>query len=137
VEAESTFWAGILGGLVFTDDRFTVSQMPPVVVRQGAPGALPSTARLVGRGSPSITFRAGHEVAIRYGARLLQLGDFDAEDGHRVYVDPAAHSFCIGWGHPSREAGAAFVAKPSAQHGESLGVDHFRVEPSDAVVRVA
>jgi hypothetical protein len=27
-----------------------------------------------------------------------------------VYADPAGHPFCIGWGHPSREALAEFVA---------------------------
>jgi hypothetical protein len=27
-----------------------------------------------------------------------------------VYADPAGHPFCIGWGHPSRETLAAFVA---------------------------
>jgi hypothetical protein len=35
--------------------------------------------------------------------------DFDAAEGHQVYADPAGHPFCIGWGHPSREAIAAFV----------------------------
>jgi hypothetical protein len=27
-----------------------------------------------------------------------------------VYADPAGHPFCIGWGQPSPEALAAFVA---------------------------
>jgi hypothetical protein len=27
-----------------------------------------------------------------------------------VYAEPAGHPFCIGWGHPSREALAAIVA---------------------------
>jgi len=51
-----------------------------------------------------------HEEAIARGARLLQPGDLDSEEGHQVYADPAGHPFCIGWGHPSREALAAFVA---------------------------
>jgi hypothetical protein len=37
--------------------------------------------------------------------------DLDSEEGHQVYADPAGHPFCIGWGHPSREALAAFVAE--------------------------
>jgi hypothetical protein len=55
--------------------------------------------------------RAAHEQAIGLGARLLQAGDFDAEEGHRVYADPAGHPFCIGWGHPSREGVAALFAE--------------------------
>jgi hypothetical protein len=43
--------------------------------------------------------RVAHVAAIGLGARLLQPGDFDAEQGHQVYADPAGHPFCIGWGH--------------------------------------
>ena len=41
------------------------------------------------------------------GARPLQ-----GESGTRlrVYADPAGHPFCIGWGQPSPEALAAYVA---------------------------
>jgi len=39
------------------------------------------------------------------------------EPGFRVYADPAGHPFCIGWGHPSREAVATLVATREAQHG--------------------
>ena len=45
------------------------------------------------------------------GARLLRAApDFGAPEGHQVYADPAGHPFCIGWGHPSRDQLAAFVA---------------------------
>ena len=54
--------------------------------------------------------RAAHDVAVKLGARLLQAADLDAREGHQVYADPAGHPFCIGWGHPSRQAVAAFVA---------------------------
>jgi len=46
---------------------------------------------------------------MRLGARLLQAGDLESDEGHQVYADPAGHPFCIGWGQPSREALAAFV----------------------------
>ena len=50
-------------------------------------------------------------VAMALGARLLLAADdLDSEEGHQVYADPAGHPFCIGWGHPSRETLAAFVA---------------------------
>jgi hypothetical protein len=43
--------------------------------------------------------------------------DLDGEAEHQVYADPAGHPFCIGWGHPSREALTAFVA----EHGDGAG----------------
>ena len=55
--------------------------------------------------------RTAHEKAIALGARLLQpASDLDSDEGHQVYADPAGHPFCIGWGQPSPEALAAFVA---------------------------
>jgi hypothetical protein len=56
--------------------------------------------------------RTAHEEAVGLGARLLQpAADPEAEEGHQVYADPAGHPFCIGWGQPSPEALAAFVAE--------------------------
>jgi hypothetical protein len=55
--------------------------------------------------------RAPHEEGIALGAQLLQSApDLDSDEGHQVYADPAGHPFCIGWGHPSREALVKFVA---------------------------
>jgi glyoxalase superfamily protein len=55
---------------------------------------------------------AAHERAMSLGARLLKdAADLGADEGHQVYADPAGHPFCIGWGHPSEEAVAAFVAE--------------------------
>jgi hypothetical protein len=67
--------------------------------------------------------RVAHVAAIGLGARLLQPGDFDAEQGHQVYADPAGHPFCIGWGHPSRDAVAALVASRSSAGGFDSGRD--------------
>ena len=45
--------------------------------------------------------RAAREQAPRLGARLLQAGDLELDEGHDVFADPAGHPFCIGWGHPT------------------------------------
>jgi catechol 2,3-dioxygenase-like lactoylglutathione lyase family enzyme len=119
LHAESAFWAGILGGRVFQDDDwYTVIdaagewrigvQLAPNHVPPGWPHGTPQQVHLdLHVDDP----RAAHEEAIALGARLLRPApDFDAAEGHQVYADPAGHPFCIGWGHPSREALAEFVA---------------------------
>jgi hypothetical protein len=124
LHAESRFWAGILGGRVFEDEtwhsvvdangewRLGV-QLAPDLVAPDWPHGAPQQIHLdLHVDDP----HAAHEEAIALGARLLQPAqDLDAEEGHQVYADPAGHPFCIGWGHPSREALAAFVA----EHGGS------------------
>jgi Glyoxalase-like domain len=56
--------------------------------------------------------RAAHDEVIGLGARLLQpAADLGAAQGHEVYADPAGHPFCIGWGHPSPQALAQFLAR--------------------------
>jgi hypothetical protein len=119
LDAESTFWAGMFGGMVYGDDRFhcvlTASGEWPVGV-QRSPNHVPPDWP---DGAPQQVHldlhvedpRAAHERAIELGARLLQPGDFDEDEGHQVYADPAGHPFCIGWGHPSREAVSAFFAE--------------------------
>jgi hypothetical protein len=119
LDAESTFWAGIFGGYVFGDDRFHCVidadgewrlgvQLAPTHVPPNWPdGAPPQQVHLDLHVQDQ---RAAHETAMELGAKLLQRDDLDAHEGHQVYADPAGHPFCIGWGHPSREAIAAFVA---------------------------
>jgi hypothetical protein len=118
LEAESTFWAGMFGAHVFRDETFHCVIDASGEWRVGvqlAPGHVPPEWP---DGPPQQVHldlhvedpRAAHETAIGLGARLLQGGDLDAEEGHQVYADPAGHPFCIGWGHPSREAVAAIVA---------------------------
>lgn len=120
LHAESAFWAAILGGHVFEDSRFHSVIDAAGEWRVGvqlAPNHVPPDWP---NGSPEQQVhvdlhvedpRAAHDEAIGLGARLLQPGpDFLAAEGHQVYADPAGHPFCIGWGQPSREALAAFVA---------------------------
>ena len=129
LDAESKFWAGIFGGHVFRDDQFHCVinasgewhvgvQLAPNHVRPEWPGGAPQQVHLDLHVDDQ---QAAHEAAMRLGARLLQPGDLDAEEGHQVYADPAGHPFCIGWGHPSQQAVAAFVADRLSADGDDSG----------------
>jgi hypothetical protein len=120
LNAESAFWAGILGGHVFADEtwhsvidaagewRIGV-QLAPNHVPPDWPHGSPQQVHLDLHVEDP---RAAHEQAITLGARVLQAAaDIDSDEGYQVYADPAGHPFCIGWGHPSREALATFVAE--------------------------
>jgi hypothetical protein len=126
VAAESAFWAGMLDGLAVGDDSFhsvvdssgewhVGVQLAPHHVPPQWPDGAPQQVHLdLHVEDPHLA----HLSAIGLGARLLQAGDLDAAEGHQVYADPAGHPFCVGWGHPSREAVAEFVANRMAQTGE-------------------
>ena len=119
LHAESAFWAGLLGGRVFADDRWHSVidaagewhigvQLAPDHVPPDWPDGAPQQVHLDLHVEDP---RAAHDQAVALGARLLQpAADLDSDEGHQVYADPAGHPFCIGWGHPSREELAAFVA---------------------------
>lgn len=128
LRAESTFWAGMLDGFVFEDEAFHTVIDSTGEWRIGvqlAPGHVPPDWP---DGAPQQVHmdlhvkdpRAAHAQAVRLGARVLREGDLDAAEGHQVYADPAGHPFCIGWGHPSREALAEFVRERLAQ---SIGLE--------------
>ena len=115
--AESAFWAAILDGHVFTDERFhTVFdgdgnwligvQLAPDHVPPDWPDGNPQQVHLDLHVSDPVS---AHTRAIGLGARLLKDGDPTANEGHRVYADPAGHPFCIGWGHPDDDAIRAFL----------------------------
>jgi catechol 2,3-dioxygenase-like lactoylglutathione lyase family enzyme len=121
LHAESAFWARILGGRVFEDDHWhSVTdaagewrigvQLAPNHVPPDWPDGSPQQIHLdLHVDDP----RAAHDEAMALGARLLRPADLGAGAGHQTYADPAGHPFCIGWGHPSREELAAFVADRS------------------------
>jgi hypothetical protein len=125
LHAESSFWAGMLDGDVFPDETFHSVidaagewrigvQLAPQHVPPAWPDGVPQQVHMdlhVEDPQPA------HEQAMGLGARLLQAEDLQSDEGHQVYADPAGHPFCIGWGHPSREALAAFVL-------QSRGVDN-------------
>ncbi len=122
VSIESAFWAAMFGGNVVGDDE----EFHCVLDRDGTwiigvQHAANHVAPQWPDGFPEQQIhldlhvedpQRAHEEAVELGARLLQPAPtFAAEEGHQVYADPAGHPFCIGWGHPSRSALAAFVAE--------------------------
>jgi hypothetical protein len=113
LEAESAFWAGMLGGRVFAEDTWHSVidandhwvigvQLAPDHVPPEWPDGAPQQVHLdLHVDDPA----SAHAEAIGLGARLLQAADdLAAAQGHQVYADPAGHPFCLGWGHPSDEA---------------------------------
>jgi predicted enzyme related to lactoylglutathione lyase len=120
VATVSDFWARLLGGRAITDDDafhcvidadgnwiIGVQRAPDHV----APGWPNGTSQQVHLDFHVDDPAAAHAEAIELGAQLLQGTDgFDAEEGHRVYADPAGHPFCIGWGHPDADQLRRFLA---------------------------
>ena len=116
--AESAFWAGMLGGRVFTDERWHSvfdSEGRWRIGIQLAPNHIPpdwpdGEAQQVHLDLHVSDPLEAHAHAMALGARLLKDGDTNASEGHRVYADPAGHPFCIGWGQPHHEAVRAFLS---------------------------
>ena len=121
VEAVSAFWAMMLDGVVVDDDPnfhcvldvdgnwvIGVQRAPdhtPPVWPDGEPQQVHVDFHVT---DPS----AAHDRALALGAELLQEAtDPDAQEGYRVYADPAGHPFCLGWGHPTHEQLDRFVAE--------------------------
>ena len=120
IDAESAFWAGVLGGHVFKDTRFhsvidsegywrVGVQLAPDHVQPDWPDGAPQQVHL----DLHVVDPAGaHAHVTALGARLLQSApDLTAEEGHQVYADPAGHPFCLGWGHPSADELSDFVSQ--------------------------
>ena len=105
--AESTFWAGLLGGTVVADDddgwhsvvvdgewRLGVQLAPNHVPPAWPDGTQQQQIHL---DLHVDDLRAAHQEAISLGARLLKpAGDLDAPESFQVYADPAGHPFCLG-----------------------------------------
>jgi catechol 2,3-dioxygenase-like lactoylglutathione lyase family enzyme len=106
LDAESAFWAGLLGGEVAAEpDWHTVTvdgqprvafQLAPNHIRPDWPDGQPQQLHLdVYVDEP----REAVAHAESLGAHLLQAApDLDAEEGFQVYADPSGHPFCICWG---------------------------------------
>jgi catechol 2,3-dioxygenase-like lactoylglutathione lyase family enzyme len=104
--AESTFWAGLLGGSVVAEDdwhsividgewrmavQFAPNHVPPEWP-DGAPQQVHVDLHIV-------DLHEAHEEATALGARLLKpADDLTAAEGFQVYADPAGHPFCLCWG---------------------------------------
>jgi glyoxalase superfamily protein len=127
VGAESGFWAAVFKGHVVADDEEFHCVLDEsgswVIGVQHAPNHTPPEWP----GGPQQQQihldlhvedpQRAHDEVIDLGARVLQSApSFTTEEGHQVYVDPAGHPFCIGWGHPSPSALASFVSERFGLH---------------------
>ncbi len=106
LDAESSFWAGLLGGTVEADDDWhSVSvggewrlgvQLAPNHVPPDWPDGTPQQLHL---DLWVDDLQSAHQEAISLGARLLKPAeDLGASEGFQVYADPAGHPFCLCWG---------------------------------------
>ncbi|SEE00684.1 VOC family protein [Ruania alba] len=106
LHAESTFWAGVLGGTVDVDDDWhmvMVDGVPRVGV-QLAPEHVPPRWP---DGSPPQQIHldlwvedlpTAHAHVLELGAEVLQRAEDTGEpDRFQVYTDPAGHPFCLCW----------------------------------------
>jgi predicted enzyme related to lactoylglutathione lyase len=103
--AESTFWAGLLGGTVSVDDdwhnvivdgewRLGI-QLAPNHVPPEWPDGTPQQIHL---DLYVDDIKAAHVQAMSRGAKLLKpADDIEAPSGYQVYADPAGHPFCLCW----------------------------------------
>src|SRR6266536_3745024 len=102
--AESSFWAGVLGGTVDADDDWHmvfVDGKPRVGV-QLAPNHVPPEWP---DGNPQQIhldlwvddIDTAHGEVMALGAKLLKPAETepDASDSFQVYADPAGHPFCL------------------------------------------
>jgi predicted enzyme related to lactoylglutathione lyase len=106
MNAESSFWAGLLGGTVSADDDWH-SVMVEGETRIGvqlAPNHAPpewpdGTPQQMHLDLYVDDLEAAHDEATSLGAKLLQPADDPhAAEGFQVYADPAGHPFCLCWG---------------------------------------
>lgn len=106
VEAESTFWAGLLGGKVDVDEDWH-SVIVDGEWRLGIQLALNYVAPQWPDGPQQQQIHLdvwvddlgeAHQRAMELGARLLQESkDPTAVEQFQVYADPAGHPFCLCW----------------------------------------
>ena len=106
LEAESVFWAGVLGGEVDRDDgwhmvivdgepRIGVQYAPNHVAPDWPDGSPPQQVHL---DLWVEDFPGAHERVTSLGARVLQEAEESEEpDRFQVYADPAGHPFCLCW----------------------------------------
>ncbi|MDY7105060.1 MAG: VOC family protein [Actinomycetota bacterium] len=106
LDAESEFWAAVLGGSVSADDEWhTVHdadktprigvQLAPDHIRPDWPNGTPQQIHLDLYVDDITT---AHDEVTALGATLLQAYDPDHKYRFQVYADPAGHPFCLCWG---------------------------------------
>lgn len=106
LEAESSFWAGVLGGTVDADDDWhtVLVDGEPRLAFQLAPDHVPpdwpdGQPQQIHLDLHVDDVASAHEEVMALGARQLQTGYAAHDpDGFWVYADPAGHPFCLCWG---------------------------------------
>jgi hypothetical protein len=107
LEAESTFWAGVLDGTVDAEDDWhmvMVDDEPRVGVQLAPNHVAPDWPD----GTPEQQihldlwvddFPEAHDRVMTLGAKVLKpaAADADSPDNFQVYADPAGHPFCLCW----------------------------------------
>jgi catechol 2,3-dioxygenase-like lactoylglutathione lyase family enzyme len=106
LEAESSFWAGVLDGDVDVEDHWhmVIVDGAPRVGVQLAPDHVPPDWP---EGTPPQQihldlwvddFETAHDRVMSLGARVLRpAAGGDSPDDFQVYADPAGHPFCLCW----------------------------------------
>ena len=106
LEAESSFWAGVLEGTVDAEDDWHMVmvdgaprvgvQLAPDHVAPDWPGGEPK--QQIHMDLWVEDFALAHERVMSLGAKVLQEADpVDEGDTFQVYADPAGHPFCLVW----------------------------------------
>ena len=106
LEAESSFWAGVLDGIVDVDDDWHmvfVDGAPRVGVQLAPDHVAPDWPD----GTPEQQihldlwvddFPSAHERVTALGAKVLKPAVRESsDDNFQVYADPAGHPFCLCW----------------------------------------
>ncbi|HYN31227.1 MAG TPA: VOC family protein [Ilumatobacteraceae bacterium] len=104
LDAESAFWAGVLGGEVDRDDDWHMVmvdgeprigvQLAPDHVAPDWPDGLP--AQQIHLDLWVDDFESAHDEVMRLGARVLKpAAGASTGDDFQVYADPAGHPFCL------------------------------------------
>ncbi len=108
LDAESAFWAGLLGGTVMAGDRWHTIwvdgtwqfgiQLVPNHVPPDWPDGTPQQIHFDLYVDDVRDLDDAHERVIGLGGRLLKLSDDRNQvSGAQIYADPAGHPFCICW----------------------------------------
>jgi predicted enzyme related to lactoylglutathione lyase len=105
LDAESSFWAGVLGGTVEAEDDWHMVMVDgaPLVGVQLAPNHVPpdwpdGTPQQIHLDLWVDDFDEAHATVTSFGATVLKPAEGgDAPDDFQVYADPAGHPFCLCW----------------------------------------
>ena len=107
--AESSFWAGVLGGTVDPEDDWHMVlvdgapkvgvQLAPNHIPPDWPDGVPQQQIHLDLWVDDVT--AAHDTVVSLGAKVLKkANDTESREGFQVYADPAGHPFCLCWIKP-------------------------------------